>query len=90
MRYGAILQACRERAGFTQEEMAHRLNRSQSCVSKFEKDTKVPDMNTFLQWVNATNAQEVAVAFLYGMDGITMIQQLLPIIAGGFALWLTI
>ncbi|MED3687315.1 helix-turn-helix transcriptional regulator [Peribacillus butanolivorans] len=82
MKFGSVLQACRERAGLSQEELAHQLNRTQSCVSKFEKDRKVPDIGTFMQWVQVTNAPEVAVAYLYGMDGINIIHQLLPMIGG--------
>lgn len=80
--FGAVLKACRLKSGFSQEELAHKLNRSQACISKFEKERKVPDMLTFMEWVRVTNAQEVAVAFLYGMDGVTMIQQLMPLIGG--------
>ncbi|MFJ5625412.1 helix-turn-helix domain-containing protein [Peribacillus loiseleuriae] len=86
LNFGLVLQACRKKAGFSQEEMGHRLNLSQSAVSKMETERKVPDMPTFMEWVRVTNAQEVAVAFLYGMDGITMIHQLLPLI-GGLVLW---
>lgn len=86
MKIGAILQACRERAGFSQEEMAHRMNRTQPCISKFENDNKVPDASTFLDWFKHTNTQEVAVAFFMGVDGLTILQTLLPII-GGFACW---
>jgi transcriptional regulator with XRE-family HTH domain len=87
MKFGAVLQACRERAGLSQEEIAHRLNRSQSCVSKFEKDRKIPDMSTFMEWIRITNAPEVVVAYLYGMDGINIITQLLPVLTGGFIGW---
>ena len=76
---GALLRACRERAGLSQEELADRLNRTQSCISKFETDAKVPDIFTFTQWIQATNAQEVAIAFLYGMDGISILQNLLSV-----------
>ncbi|MGD6845264.1 helix-turn-helix domain-containing protein [Bacillus infantis] len=86
MKFGAVLQACRERAGLSQEELAHQLNRTQSCVSKYEKDRKIPDMHTFLQWIQATNTPEIAVAFLYGMDGINLIQQLLPLV-GSLVCW---
>lgn len=79
IKVGALLRACRERAGLSQEELAHRLNRSQSCISKFETDSKVPDIFTFVQWIQATNAQEVAIAFLYGLDGINVLQQLLSV-----------
>lgn len=86
MKIGAILQACRERAGLSQEELAHRMNRTQPCISKFENSAKVPDAITFMDWFKQTNTQEVAVAFLMGMDGLTILQTLLPVI-GGFAWW---
>lgn len=86
MKYGLILKACREFAGFSQLEMAFKLNRSQSCISKMETGRKTVDMPTFMQWIQATNSPEVAVAMMYGIDGITIINQLLPII-GGIAIW---
>ncbi|MED3549992.1 helix-turn-helix transcriptional regulator [Cytobacillus praedii] len=82
MKFGSILQACRERAGLSQEELAEKLNRTQSCISKFEKDKRIPDMTTFMQWIQTTQTQEVAVAFLYGMDGINLLQQMMPLIGG--------
>lgn len=72
---GALLRACRERAGLSQEELADRLNRSQSCISKYETDQKIPDIFTFLNWLQVTQAQEVAVAYLLGFDGLTILQQ---------------
>lgn len=86
MKIGVVLKACRERANLSQEELAHVMNRTQACISKYENDKKVPDAVTFIEWFRQTNAQEVAIAFLYGMDGISIIQQLLPMI-GGMALW---
>jgi len=74
---GALLRACRERAGLSQEELAYLLNRSQSCISKFEMDKKIPDIYTFSQWIQITQAHEVAIAFLYGMDGISILYRLL-------------
>jgi DNA-binding XRE family transcriptional regulator len=76
------MQACRERAGLSQEKMAEKINRSRSCVSKFENDHKVPDMPTFMQWIQATGAQEVAVAFFCGMDGLSVMQNLATLIGG--------
>lgn len=86
MKLGAVLKACRERANLSQEEMAHRMNRTQPCISKFENNTKVPDAITFMDWFKQTNTQEVAVAFLMGMDGLAILQTLLPIV-GGFVWW---
>lgn len=80
---GALLRACRERAGLSQEELADRLNRSQSCISKYETDQKIPDIFTFLNWLQVTQAQEVAVAYLLGFDGLTILQQLMTVMVGG-------
>ncbi|AJS59889.1 helix-turn-helix domain-containing protein [Paenibacillus sp. IHBB 10380] len=82
MKFGAIMQACRERAGLTQEQIADKLNRTQACVSKFENDHKIPDMSTMMQWMDATGGKEVLVAFLYGMDGLSIMQNIMPLIGG--------
>lgn len=76
MKFGAIMQACRERAGLTQEEMAARLDRTQACISKFENDRKIPDMETMRNWAEVTGTPEVMVAYLYGMDGLEILQSL--------------
>lgn len=82
MKVGAILQAVRTRAGLTQEDMADKLNMSQSCISKIEKDRKMPEFNIMLKWVEITNAKEVMVAFIYGIDGINMLQSVMQLIGG--------
>lgn len=78
LKIGAIIQACRERAGFSQEKLAELMNRSRSCISKFENDHKIPDVNEFIKILNLTNAKEVAVAYLCGMDGVAILSQLIP------------
>nr|WP_083858790.1 helix-turn-helix transcriptional regulator [Paenibacillus sp. OSY-SE] len=82
LKFGAIMQACRERAGLSQEEMAERLHRTQSCISKYENDHKVPDMPTMLRWVEVTGAKEVFVAFFCGMDGLSIMQNIMTFIGG--------
>lgn len=82
MKFGAIMRAMRERAGFSQEELASRIYLSQSCVSKYEKDHKVPDVPTLMQWAEVTCAKEVVVAFLMGIDGVTIMQSILTMISG--------
>jgi transcriptional regulator with XRE-family HTH domain len=77
LKLGSIMQACRERAGLSQEEMAEKLNRSRSCISKFENDHKIPDVPTMMRWVDVTSAKEVMIAFMYGADGITMMQTIM-------------
>ncbi|MEK3822123.1 helix-turn-helix transcriptional regulator [Cytobacillus sp. FSL W8-0315] len=86
MKFGAILKACRTRAGFSQEELAEKLFINQSDISKYESDRKEPTMSLFQAWMTNTQSPEVAVAFMYGLDGINLIQQLMPII-GGWIVW---
>jgi len=88
LRVGAILKACRTRAGLSQEELAHRLYINQSDVSKYENDTKEPTISLFYAWMTNTQAHEVLVAFLCGMDGLGIMQKLIDsgiigIILGG-------
>ena len=77
MRVGAILKACRTRAGLSQEELAHRLFINQSDVSKYENDTKEPTISMFYAWTQQTQAHEVLVAFLCGVDGLEILQKII-------------
>ncbi|MFC4389112.1 multiprotein-bridging factor 1 family protein [Gracilibacillus marinus] len=88
MKYGAILRACRTRAGYSQEELAHRLHINQSDISKYENDTKEPTMSLFQQWACNTQAQEVVVAFCCGVDGLSIMQQLTDIVNFGIITFL--
>jgi transcriptional regulator with XRE-family HTH domain len=81
--FGAILRAARVRAGLSQEELATRLNYNQSDISKFETGAKEPAASVFLKWFEVTNAKEVAVAYLMGMDGLTIMQNLLQMFGLG-------
>lgn len=80
MKYGAVMRACREKAGMSQEKLAELLHRSRSCISKLEGNQKTWDMETVVRWAEVTNAREVVVAFLYGMDGLSMVQNLLHLV----------
>jgi len=79
LKFGAILQACRERAGLTQEQLALKLHRSRSSISRLEGDKKTLDAETLLKWTELTNAREVAVSFFFGMDGMTILQNLMQV-----------
>jgi transcriptional regulator with XRE-family HTH domain len=80
LKVGAILQAIRVRANLTQEDIAHTFNMSQSCISKIEKDRKPADFQIILKWAELTNAKEVVVAYIYGMDGISILQNISQLI----------
>lgn len=78
IRVGGLLKACRERAGLKQEELADKLYMSQSTISKYETGRKKIDIPTFIQWIQTTQTQDLAFAFMFGMDGLTAIQSVLP------------
>ncbi|SDI18124.1 Helix-turn-helix [Alteribacillus persepolensis] len=77
MEYGAILKACRKRAGMTQEELAERLHMGQSDISRYESDKQEPTISLFKAWTENTQSPEVMAAFLLGIDGVTMMQQIM-------------
>lgn len=87
MKYGAILKAARVRSGLSQEELAHRLHINQSDVSKYESDRKEPHMNLFQDWTTITQAQEVMVAFICGMDGLSILQNMTTVVTGFIGGW---
>jgi transcriptional regulator with XRE-family HTH domain len=82
MGVGAIMQKCREKAGLSQEKMAEMLNRSRSCISKIENNRKVMDVQTFFKWIQVTDAKDVAVSMVYGMDVSSIMQNLMTVVGG--------
>ncbi|WP_160112310.1 helix-turn-helix domain-containing protein [Salicibibacter kimchii] len=77
MEYGGLLKAARERSGISQEEMAHQMNMTQSNISKYENNYKEPPLTMFKQWMENTSCQDVAIAFLMGVDGMQMMGQVM-------------
>lgn len=82
MKYGAILKACRQRSGLSQEELAFQLNMNQSDISKFENGSREPTLSIVQSWLSNTQAQEVLVAFLCGVDGLGIMQSIMQLIGG--------
>lgn len=82
MEFGEILKACRTRAKLSQEELAFRLSINQSDISKYENNTKEPSISLFRSWAMETQASEVVIAFMFGMDGITIMQHLSSLLIG--------
>lgn len=83
MLYGSILKACRERKGWNQEEMAHQLMINQSDVSKIENNVKEPPMSLFQKWAMVTGSQDVLVAFIAGMEGVSILSTILATMGSG-------
>jgi len=85
MQFGTVLRKMRENAGFSQGEMAEELHIARSSISKLERDQLELRASDMINWCNVTNAQEVLIAFLLGIDGVSVMQGLLEtgqIIAG--------
>ena len=82
MEYGDILRACRKRAGLTQEELAYRLHTDQANISRYEAGKQEPSISFFQAWVQNTNSPEVMAAFLLGIDGVTIISQIMSSFGG--------
>lgn len=83
MLYGSILKACRERKGWNQEEMAHELHVNQSDISKYENNVKEPPMSLFQKWAVVTGSQDVLVAFIAGMEGVSILSSILATMGSG-------
>ncbi|NOJ73158.1 helix-turn-helix domain-containing protein [Paenibacillus alvei] len=77
MKFGVIIKALRTRKGWSQEELADKVHMSRSAISKLENDQQILDVPTLMRMIQATNAPEVAVSILYGMDGITILQNIM-------------
>lgn len=76
MNLGALLRVARERNGLSQEELALKLHRSRSCISKFENNQKTIDVPTFINWMNSTSAKDIMIAALSGVDPTVVIKSL--------------
>lgn len=85
MRVGAILKACRTRAGLSQAELADKIHINQSDVSKYESDLIEPHISTLQAWTSNTQTTEVMVAFIMGMDGLGIMQQILELSGGAIS-----
>ena len=77
MDLGQVLRVCRKKAGLSQEKLAELLHMSRSCISKIETGAKEATAKVMIDWVRVTQTQEVLIAYLFGMDGISIIQNIL-------------
>ncbi|WP_275579632.1 helix-turn-helix domain-containing protein [Lysinibacillus composti] len=86
-----MLKFFRKKEKMTQEEIADKLNVTQSCVSKLESGRKLIDIQTFMNWVRVTNSEVHAASMMFGMDLTNVAMQVLqtaPMYIGGFGLWI--
>ncbi|MGE7114345.1 helix-turn-helix domain-containing protein [Lysinibacillus sp. NPDC047702] len=89
--YRKLLKKFRKNAEMTQEEIADKLNISQSHVSKYESGRKIIDIETFMLWTRITNSDAHLASVLFGVDLLntaTQIMPAIPMFIGGMSGWM--
>lgn len=63
---GEVLKLCREREGLSQEQLARKINKTQSVVSRLEKGESAADVTTLVQWAEVTHCGELIATLIIG------------------------
>ncbi len=87
MDLGAVLRKARVSAGLSQEEIALRMLLPRSTISRLENNRTVLKAEDLIRWCQITQAQEVMIALLIGIDSTSIIQNI-SMLLGGFILWI--
>lgn len=69
---GALLKACRERAGMTQQELSDILMKDVSYISRVENGRQIPDAETYNDWISVTNGPLLAYVYVFGDDNMKL------------------
>ncbi|WP_062105238.1 helix-turn-helix domain-containing protein [Bacillus niameyensis] len=85
MNIGAVLKKARLHAGLSQEEIAEELYLPRSTISKLENNKISLKAEDLIRWCHVTQAQELMVALLCGIDIPTIISNLSTLL--GVILW---
>lgn len=83
--YASFLKRMRKEAELTQEELGYELQLTQSNISKYESGRKIIDLETFMKWMQVTNAEVQAAMILFGTDVITTAADIVTTLQ--FILW---
>lgn len=65
---GVHLKNFREQAKLTQQQLADKIFKSRTAISKIENDEQEITLSTFKDWVVATNSEMQAAVILFGAD----------------------
>lgn len=71
---GVGLKACRERMGFTQQELAEQLLKDVTYISRVENGKAVPDAETYNAWIKITGGQMLMHMYVFGDAGVSITQ----------------
>jgi len=82
--YHKILKQFRKKAKLTQEEIADKLNMTQSTISKIESGRHIIDIRTFFDWIRATGCDAQAALMTFGPDVIINAFNLLQRVPAAF------
>lgn len=66
--HGTHLKQCREQAGLTQQQLADKIFKSRTAISKMENNEQEISLGTFKDWLVATNCEFQAMAILFGTE----------------------
>ncbi|MEB2281078.1 helix-turn-helix domain-containing protein [Lysinibacillus xylanilyticus] len=83
---GKMLKKFRIDANITQEEMAERLDSTQSAISKLESGRKTIDIFTFASWLKITESEFAGTEMMFGMEvanALTHLSQTVPFASDG-------
>ena len=75
-----FLKEVRVKAEITQQEMAQKLNMTQSHVSKYETGRKIIDLETWVNWVRITNSEFQAALLMFGPEIFSNVSQVLTVV----------
>lgn len=78
--YGGHLRTFREQAGLTQQQLADKLFKSRTAISKMENDEQEITLGTFKDWVLATNSEIQAAIILFGTDIFANVSQMASLV----------
>ncbi|GIN71281.1 hypothetical protein J14TS2_17560 [Bacillus sp. J14TS2] len=87
MNLGVALRKTRKHAGFSQETMAEKMHLPRSAISKLENNKVSLKAEDLIKWCNVTQAQEVMIAIICGIDIPTVVQNLATLV-GGMIIWM--
>ncbi|MEH7342719.1 helix-turn-helix transcriptional regulator [Bacillus sp. JJ1532] len=87
MQLGQIFKKSRKLSGLSQEALAEIMFMPRSTISKVENDKMELKISDAIRWFQATQAPEMLVAVLCGVDVTTVVQTLTKLV-GGLITWI--